>query len=162
MSRGYFAVLIFCIAATNVITYFVSAGGYMKMDRKSRIMQKIEKEREKEMNQLHPITMNGNPLTLTGEMLSVGQKAPDFIVSANDLSQVTLADYAGKIKLISVVPSLDTKVCSLQTKRFNTEAQKLGENIVVLTISMDLPFAQSRYALRLSESIIRQQLRPSH
>lgn len=91
------------------------------------------------------VTFKGNPLTLVGEPVSVGQKMPDFTVLANDLSAVSLSSFAGKVVLLSLVPSLDTPVCDTQTRRFNEEASKLGEDVVVLTISMDLPFAQSRW-----------------
>lgn len=91
------------------------------------------------------ITMQGNPLTLLGPALKVGDKAPDFTVIAGDLSPVTLADSKGKCRLISVVPSLDTPVCDAQTRRFDQEAEKLPANVEILTISMDLPFAQKRF-----------------
>ncbi|HTL46517.1 MAG TPA: thiol peroxidase [Verrucomicrobiae bacterium] len=91
------------------------------------------------------ITFKGNPMTLVGPQLKVGDKAPDFKVVANDLTEATLASTKGKTRLISVVPSLDTPVCDLQTKRFNEEASKLPANVAVLTISMDLPFAQKRW-----------------
>lgn len=90
------------------------------------------------------VTFKGNPITLMGKQLNVGDTAPDFTVLTNDLQQKTLSDYAGKIKLISVVPSIDTGICSEQTKRFNEEAGQF-DNVHVLTISMDLPFAQSRW-----------------
>ncbi len=90
------------------------------------------------------VTFRGQPVTLLGPELKTGQKAPDFRVLANDLSEVTLADSAGKVRLISVVPSLDTGVCDRQTRRFNEEATKFPE-VEVLTISMDLPFAQARW-----------------
>lgn len=90
-------------------------------------------------------TFKGNPLTLIGPELQVGDTAPDFTVSKNLLEEVSLKDYAGKIKLISVVPSLDTGVCDAQTRRFNEEAAGLGENVVILTVSADLPFAQARW-----------------
>ncbi|ALS21015.1 MULTISPECIES: thiol peroxidase [Paenibacillus] len=90
-------------------------------------------------------TLKGNPITLVGTQVKVGDKAPDFTVNKNLLETASLADYAGKVKLISVVPSLDTGVCDAQTRRFNEEAAKLGDNVVVLTISVDLPFAQSRW-----------------
>ncbi|GAA4862892.1 thiol peroxidase [Paenibacillus vulneris] len=90
-------------------------------------------------------TFKGNPITLVGPEIKVGDKAPDFKVNKNLMEQVSLADYAGKVKLISVVPSLDTGVCDAQTRRFNEEAAKLGDNVVVLTVSVDLPFAQSRW-----------------
>ena len=91
------------------------------------------------------ITFKNNPVTLLGNEVKVGDKAPDFTVLANDLSPVTLADSQGKIRLFSVVPSLDTGVCDAQTRRFNEEAAAFGEDVVVLTISMDLPFAQKRW-----------------
>lgn len=90
------------------------------------------------------VTFRGNPVTLVGKQVTVGDAAPDFTVLSNSLEEKSLADYEGKVKLISVVPSLDTEICSLQTKRFNEEASKF-ENVAILTISMDLPFAQSRW-----------------
>ena len=91
------------------------------------------------------ITMKGNPLTLIGNEVKVGEKAPDFTVLANDLSSVSLSSYQGKICVLSSVPSLDTPVCDLETRRFNEEASRLGTEILILTISMDLPFAQKRW-----------------
>jgi thioredoxin-dependent peroxiredoxin len=90
-------------------------------------------------------TFLGNPLTVLGAELRPGDKAPEFTVLSNDLSPVTLANSAGKVRLISVVPSLDTPVCDAQTRRFNQEAAGLGDNVLILTISMDLPFAQKRW-----------------
>ncbi|WP_053367389.1 thiol peroxidase [Bacillus sp. FJAT-27245] len=90
------------------------------------------------------ITFKGNPVTLMGSEVKVGDKAPSFTVLANDLSEVTLEDSKGQVRLISVVPSLDTGVCEAQTRRFNEEASGLG-NVKVLTISVDLPFAQKRW-----------------
>ncbi|MGD9818391.1 MAG: thiol peroxidase [Desulfomonilaceae bacterium] len=91
------------------------------------------------------VTLKGNPFTLLGPELKVGAVAPDFQVTANDLSTVKLSDYKGKICVISSVPSLDTPVCDTSTRRFNQEATDLGPNVVVLTVSMDLPFAQARW-----------------
>lgn len=91
------------------------------------------------------VTFKNNAITLVGPEIKAGEKAPDFKVLGNDLSEVTLASFAGKTKVISVVPSLDTPVCDLQTKRFNEEAGKMPANIAVLTISVDLPFAQRRW-----------------
>lgn len=91
------------------------------------------------------ITFKGNPFTLLGPELKVGDKAPGFTVVDNGLAPVTLASYKGKIKIISAVPSLDTPVCDTETRRFNQEAASLPENVVVLTISLDLPFAQKRW-----------------
>ena len=91
------------------------------------------------------VTLKGNPVTLTGSDVAVGQSAPDCILVANDLSEFKLSSLKGKKVILSVVPSLDTPVCDLQTKRFNKEATALGNDVVVLTISMDLPFAQKRW-----------------
>jgi len=90
------------------------------------------------------VTFKDNPVTLLGTQISVGDDAPNFTVLANNLEEKTLEDYEGKVKLISVVPSLDTGVCSEQTKRFNEEADNLN-HVKLLTISMDLPFAQTRW-----------------
>lgn len=90
-------------------------------------------------------TFKSNPLTLLGPELKPGDKAPEFSALANDLSPVTLAGSKGKVRLISVVPSLDTPVCDQQTRRFNEEASKLPEGLEILTVSMDLPFAQKRF-----------------
>jgi thiol peroxidase len=87
----------------------------------------------------------GNPVTLLGTALKAGDKAPDFMVVDTAMAPVRLSDFKGKIKIISSVPSLDTPVCDTETRRFNQEAANLPENIVLLTISMDLPFAQSRW-----------------
>ena len=91
------------------------------------------------------VTMRGNPLTLIGNEVAVGEPAPDFVVLDNGLAPVELSSFRGKICVISSVPSLDTPVCDLETKRFNEEASKLGPDVAVLTISMDLPFAQKRW-----------------
>lgn len=97
------------------------------------------------MERSNIITFKGKPMTLLGAPVNVGDKAPDFTVIANDLTTRTLADYKGKVLIISVVPSLDTGVCDLQTKRFNAEAAELGDHVRILTISCDLPFAQARW-----------------
>jgi len=91
------------------------------------------------------VTIKGNPLTLLGNELKVGDRAPEFTVLDSELKEVHLSDFKGKIKLISVTPSLDTPVCDMQARRFNEEAAKLPEDVVVLNISMDLPFAISRF-----------------
>lgn len=91
------------------------------------------------------ITFKGGPLTLVGNEAVVGQEAADFEVLGNDLSPVKLSSFRGKVCVISSVPSLDTQVCDVQTRRFNEEAGRLGNDVVVLTISMDLPFAQGRW-----------------
>lgn len=91
------------------------------------------------------VTLKGNPFTLVGPEIKAGDSAPDFTVTANDLSPVKLSDFKGKVCVISSVPSLDTPVCDTSTRRFNEEATGLGADVVVLTISMDLPFAQARW-----------------
>jgi thioredoxin-dependent peroxiredoxin len=93
------------------------------------------------------VTLKGNPVILLGPALKVGQQAPAFRAVNGSFEPVSLADFAGKTVLISAVPSLDTPVCSSQTVRFNEEAAKLGDDIVIVTISMDLPFAQQRFCL---------------
>ncbi|SNS13584.1 thiol peroxidase (atypical 2-Cys peroxiredoxin) [Anaerovirgula multivorans] len=90
------------------------------------------------------VTMKGNPITLLGKELKVGDQAPDFTVVKKDLSPYRLSDLGDKVKLISVVPSIDTGVCDLQTLHFNEEAAKL-KDVAIVTISMDLPFALGRY-----------------
>ncbi|MCT4606118.1 MAG: thiol peroxidase [Marinisporobacter sp.] len=90
------------------------------------------------------ITMQGNPMTLLGTEIKVGDTAPDFTVLKNDLTPFSLKDVEEKIKIISVVPSIDTGVCEFQTTFFNQEAASLGD-VAILTISVDLPFAQKRF-----------------
>ncbi len=91
------------------------------------------------------VTLKGNPVTLTGNDVAIGQSAPDCTLVANDLSEFKLSSLKGKKVIIATVPSLDTGVCDTETKRFNKEATALGSDVVVLTISMDLPFAQKRW-----------------
>ncbi len=91
------------------------------------------------------VTMRGSPLTLIGTEVRVGDKAPDFEVLDTSLSPVRFASLYGKVRIISSVPSLDTPVCDAQTRRFNQEAATLGPGVMILTISMDLPFAQKRW-----------------
>ncbi len=90
------------------------------------------------------ITFKEKPVTLLGNEVKVGEKAPNFTVLANDLSPVTLENSKGSVRLISVVPSLDTGVCDAQTRRFNEAAAQL-DNVKILTVSVDLPFAQKRW-----------------
>jgi thiol peroxidase len=89
-------------------------------------------------------TLRGNPLTLVGPELKAGDPAPDFSLVDNALKPITLKDTGANVRIISVVPSLDTPVCDAQTKRFNEEAAKLPE-VDIFTVSMDLPFAQKRW-----------------
>jgi thiol peroxidase len=91
------------------------------------------------------VTAHGKPLTLLGPDVDVGDDAPEFRVVDGQFHEVKLSDFAGKRVLVSAVPSLDTGVCAAQTRRFNEEADSLPEDVVVLTISQDLPFAQSRF-----------------
>ncbi len=91
------------------------------------------------------VTMGGKPITLLGPALRVGDPAPDFRVVDNGFQPVRLADFRGRPTLISAVPSLDTGVCSLQTQRFDQELANVPAQTAVLTISMDLPFAQKRF-----------------
>jgi thiol peroxidase len=90
------------------------------------------------------VTFGGKPVTLVGNEVKAGDKAPSFTVLANDRSEVTLDDTKGQVRLITSVPSLDTGVCDAETRRFNEEASNLG-NVKILTISVDLPFAQKRW-----------------
>jgi thiol peroxidase len=90
------------------------------------------------------ITLRGNPIHTAGELPKVGDKAPDFKLTGSDLKDVSLASYAGKRKILNILPSLDTPVCATSTRHFNEDAGKLA-NTVVLVISNDLPFAMKRF-----------------
>jgi thioredoxin-dependent peroxiredoxin len=126
MSKRYVAICVFGLAASMVLLFTGCKGNIME-ERKGLV------------------TMKGKPITLVGQAVKVGQKAPDFEVTANDLSPVKLSSFAGKVCIITSVPSLDTSVCDLETRKFNEKAAQLGGDVVVLTISMDLPFAQKRW-----------------
>jgi len=91
------------------------------------------------------VTMFGNPMDLAGDELRVGDQAPDFTALDNDLKPIRLGDLQARVIVLSSVPSLDTSVCDLETRRFNQEAAKLGDDVRIVTISMDLPFAQKRW-----------------
>jgi len=93
------------------------------------------------------VTMKGEPLTLLGNEVKVGDRAPDFEVVAKDLSVVKFSSFAPKVRIISSVPSLDTGVCDVMTRRFNQEAVAMGDDVVVFAISMDLPFGQDRWCI---------------
>jgi len=97
------------------------------------------------MERADRITLKGNKMALSGPELKAGDKAPDFTLVGQDLKEVTLKDFAGKIKLISVAVSLDTGVCDSQIRRFNEQAVSLGKDVVVLNVTMDLPFAIKRF-----------------
>lgn len=90
------------------------------------------------------VAFASNPVTLIGDETKVGEKAPEFTLVKQDLSEFKLSETSGKIRLISIVPSLDTGVCSLQTRKFNEDASKI-KDVQIITISMDLPFAQGRF-----------------
>lgn len=98
----------------------------------------MERNREK-------VTFQGNPVTLVGNEIKTGDKAPDFTVINNELKPVKMSNFDGKVKILSIFPSVDTGVCSKQNHRFNKEASELSEDIVILAISNDLPFALSRF-----------------
>ena len=91
------------------------------------------------------VAFDGNPLTLIGPELKAGDRAPEFVVLDKSLKEVTLRDFSGRIKIISVTPSIDTPVCHIQAMRFNQEAEKLPDTVVILNVSMDLPFAIERF-----------------
>lgn len=97
------------------------------------------------MERAKAVTLHGNPLTLVGKEIAMGSPGPDATLVDNELNPVQLSNYRGKVVVISSVPSLDTPVCDMQTRRFNSEAANLGDDVVILTVSMDLPFAQSRW-----------------
>ena len=97
------------------------------------------------MERKNAVTMKGNPLTLVGPELKIGDSVPDFKVVDKTLKEFTLNSFIGKIKLFSTTPSLDTPVCDAQVRRFNDEASKLSDKIVIVNISMDLPFAIGRF-----------------
>lgn len=99
------------------------------------------------MSRSGAVTFKGNPLTLAGEAVQVGKAAPDFKLAYYEggLKEMTPADFRGKPTIISVVPSLDTPVCQIQTKKFNEELGKLGDKINAVTVSVDLPFAMNRF-----------------
>ncbi len=92
------------------------------------------------------VTSRGKPLTLVGNEVKVGDEAPDFVALANDLSPVSFSSFRGKVCVLSSVPSLDTPICNAQTRRLDQEAERLGTDLAILTISMDLPFAQKRWS----------------
>ncbi|HVN75108.1 MAG TPA: thiol peroxidase [Thermoanaerobaculaceae bacterium] len=91
------------------------------------------------------VTFLGTPMTLVGQPPQIGSKAPEFTALRGDMTPYSLSQAAGKVVVINSVPSLDTSVCAMQTRRFNQEAAALGDGVKVLVISMDLPFAQKRF-----------------
>ena len=109
------------------------------------------------MSRANAITFKGNPMTLAGEAITVGQAAPDFQLHyfEDGMQTLTLADCKGKPTLLSVVPSLDTGVCQIQTKAFNEKVAEMGDSINAITVSLDLPFAQGRFCTENSISNMR-------
>ncbi len=91
------------------------------------------------------VTMKGNPVELVGPKLKAGETAPDFACVDGDMGTVNLKTSAGKVRFFNVVPSLDTPVCSIQTKKFSEEFASLGDKVAAFTVSLDLPFAQKRF-----------------
>ncbi len=91
------------------------------------------------------VARGDSPLTLVGDAVEVGQPMPPFVLTANDMSPLSSEQYADKVLVLSVVPSLDTGVCALQTRTFNQQASQLSDDVVIVTVSMDLPFAQKRF-----------------
>jgi thiol peroxidase len=103
-------------------------------------------DKEKPMTErVGAVVFGGKPATLLGNELKLGDAAPDFTAVGNDLKPVSLSQFRGKVVVIASVPSLDTPTCDLETRHFNAEAVKLGPDVVILTVSMDLPFAQKRW-----------------
>lgn len=91
------------------------------------------------------VTFGGNPVTLVGNELKIGDDAPDVEVMDNDLNSVKLSTFKGKVAVVAAVASLDTSTCDVETRRFNQEMGKLGDDVAGITVSMDLPFAQKRW-----------------
>ncbi len=129
---------------TELEEYRKAAEGKI-LELQAKFKEWVVKVKPSEKERPGQVTARGTPLTLLGEEVKVGDKAPIFQVLDKSMQPVTLECYRGKIKIITAVPSLDTPVCSTETRRFNQEAEKLPENVAILTISMDLPFAQARW-----------------
>jgi len=91
------------------------------------------------------VTFKGKPMTLEGPEIKVGDKAPHFKLVGNDLADIECKSFHGKVRVLSVAPSIDTPVCAMQTRTFNKEAAGLSEDVVVLSVSLDLPFALKRF-----------------
>ncbi len=91
------------------------------------------------------VTFGGNPMTLLGNEIKVGDKAPDFVAIGNDMKPVSFSSFDGKVRIVNSIASLDTSICDVETRRFNKEAGELGDAVAILTLSMDLPFTQKRW-----------------
>ncbi len=107
------------------------------------------------MERIDAVTLKKNPVTLLGDEVKTGQKALDFKVLDDSLKERHLSEFKGKFKLIAAVPSLDTPVCDTEIKRFNDEMSKLSKDIVIIFVSMDLPFAQKRFCQEFEISKIK-------
>jgi len=129
---------------TEIEEYKKAAEGRI-FELQAKVKEFVAKVGSREKERSGFVTFKGNPLTLLGPELKVGDKAPDFQVVDNAMQPATLESFKGKVKIISAVPSLDTPVCDMETRRFNEEAGKLPERVAILTVSMDLPFAQARW-----------------
>jgi thiol peroxidase len=122
--------------------------GAQPADEFRKVLDTIKPAARKESPMTQPttsVTMKGKPVALVGRQVAVGDAAPDFVAVDTDLKPVKLSDYRGKVVLLVSVPSLDTSVCSRETHRFNESAAALGKDVVILVVSMDLPFAQKRW-----------------
>lgn len=93
----------------------------------------------------HAATFKGNPVTLVGSEIKVGEQAPHFKLVGKDLADIECASFHGKVRVVSVAPSIDTPICAIQTRTFNKEAVSLSEDVVILSVSLDLPFALARF-----------------
>jgi len=105
----------------------------------------VEEKEQAMTERVGTVMFGGQPATLLGKELQVGDAAPDFTAVGNDMKPVRLSQFKGKVVVLAAVPSLDTPTCNLETRRFNAEAANLGPDVVILTVSMDLPFAQKRW-----------------
>ena len=122
--------------------------GLRDPDEYRRVLDEVQPAPRKESpmtQRTGSVMMKGKPVALEGNAVNVGDAAPDFVAVDTDMKEVRLSDYRGKVVLLLSVPSLDTSVCSLETRKFNESASRLGGDVVILTVSMDLPFAQKRW-----------------
>jgi thiol peroxidase len=122
----------------------LSGAGYGRYTGNLTQQTKLVQEDAGIMERKGAVTLRGNAMTLLGPEIKVGDKAPNFTLTGNDMKPVTLADTTGKVRIIASVPSLDTPVCDAETRRFNEEAAKLS-GVEILTVSVDLPMAQKRW-----------------
>ena len=136
------------IGAILGVVIALTVGRQVPAEQHRKVLETTQPVTTKEHAMTQPttsVTMRGKPIALEGQSVNVGDAAPDFVAVDTDLKPVHLSDYRGKVVLLLSVPSLDTSVCSRETHRFNEAAAKLGPDVVILTVSMDLPFAQKRW-----------------